>query len=229
MRLSLILLHLFTISLFSAESIVPIYMNSQFGQLAIKVRLKSNEEIKSKNVIKQKLDFSCGSAATATLFNYYLNDPLSEEEVIKGLFHFGNKKKIIKNRGFSLLDIKKLGNALGYVVKGYRTNLKGLLELNMPSIVTIVLGDYKHFVIFKGYKKNRVFLADPALGNTIVTRKKFLDMWYKNIALVIKPKRRIKKNKLALKRDDLLLLEPNYFRNILFDKNVLSFKTNYDY
>ena len=209
---------------------VPIYIGGRFGTIVVRPKVKSQEAIKSKNVVKQKLDFSCGSAATATLFNYYLDDPLSEIEIIKGLFHFGNKEKIIRDKGFSLLDIKKLSNALGYEVKGFRTDVEGLKTLKQPAIVTIVLGSYKHFVILRGIQEGRVFLADPALGNTIMPIYKFERIWYKNIAMIILPKSDQKiDNKLAISEDDLVWIKADSIRNSLFLQQVQTFKTNVDF
>ncbi len=158
-----------------------------FGSLAIRPNITSLKTIKSKNIIQQKLDFSCGSAVTATLLKYYLNLDVNEEKVINGLFNVGNLEKIMKRKGFSLLDIKKLALALGYNAKGFRTDLPGLIKLQKPAIVAITIGSYKHYVIFKGIYKGRVFLADPAFGNTVVSIKDFKKMWYKNIALIIYP------------------------------------------
>ncbi|WP_200762612.1 C39 family peptidase [Nitrosophilus alvini] len=226
------LILLFSSSVIAEESrpnSVPIYISGKFGTIVVRPKVKSATELKTKNIVKQKHDFSCGSAAVATLFKYYLNDPVTEEQVIKGLFHFGNKKKIIENRGFSLLDIKKLANALGYKVGGYKTDVEGLVTLGKPAIVTIVIGNYKHFVVFRGVHKNRVFLADPALGNTIVSVKKFEKMWYKNIALIIEPKGNRKLDKLAISDEDLVWVRSDAIRNSLFLQQIQSFKSNTEF
>ena len=174
------------------------------------------------------MDFSCGSAATATVYKYYLNDPLTENEVINGLFRFGNKRKIVENKGFSLLDIKKLSNVLGYKVNGYKLDLDSLIDLGKPAIVTITIGNYKHFVVFRGAYKGRVFLADPALGNTILQRDKFEEMWYKNIALIIEPRRK-GINRLAISNDDKRWVSSNILRTYIFNYNAQSFRTILDH
>ncbi len=192
MRYLLVLLALITISFFSEskeEKGVPVSIGgSYFGGLIIRSPVKPYYEIKNKNVIKQKLDFSCGSAAVATVLNYYLGLNITEEQVINGLFKVGNLKLIMKRRGFSLLDIKRFVTLLGYKAVGYRTNLHGLSKLKKPAIVTIILGKYKHFVVFKGLKNGRVLLADPAFGNMILPAEEFDKIWFKHIALVIYPK-----------------------------------------
>lgn len=200
---------------------VPIFISSKFGTTVIRPKVTSAKTLKSRNVVKQQMDFSCGSAAVGTIFAFYLDDPIPEEMIIKGLFHFGNKENIVKNRGFSLLDIKKLATNLGYKTAGYKTDIDGLLSLEQPAIVTITIGNYKHFVVFRGAEGNRVYLADPALGNMTVSRARFDEMWYKSIALVITPKaKRAFDNKLAITEKDHVWVKDSQTRGALYTRMV---------
>ena len=36
---------------------------------------------------------------------------------------------------------------------------------------------YRHFAVFKGVRGDRVYLADPSLGNVRMPLYRFLDMW----------------------------------------------------
>lgn len=49
------------------------------------VDILSVPEIQFDEVVKQKLDTSCGSAALATILRYYYQEPVSEEEIILGI------------------------------------------------------------------------------------------------------------------------------------------------
>jgi len=184
-------------------------------------------QIKMKNVVRQKLDFSCGSATVATIFKYYLGVDITEEQVINGLFKVGNVKKIIQRKGFSLLDIKKLAVALGYKAAGYKTDLRGLIKINKPAIVSIVIGNYKHFVIFKGYRDGKVFLADPSRGNTVMASWEFEKMWYKNIALVIFPKN--ENAKFGLSDEELSYVKSDFMRQSLYRQAIPGYKTFSDF
>ncbi len=169
----------------------------------MRVKLTPASEMRFRNIVRQHLDYSCGSAAIATLFNYYLGIKMSEKEVINRLFEVGNKEKIIRRKGFSLLDMKKLSEKMGFRAYGVKTNLQGLVKLGKPSIVTIVIGNYKHFVVFRGVYKGRVFIADPAFGQTVLDPEDFERMWYKNIALVVEPGDRKSENLLKVTDADL--------------------------
>ncbi len=180
---------LYVLGVFAEEKRMPpvFISNGTYGGVMIAPPVKPFSEVKNKNVIKQKLDFSCGSAAVATVLNYYLGLKVTEDQIINGLFKVGNLELIMKRRGFSLLDIKRFITLLGYKAVGYKTDIKHLQMLKKPAIVTIVLGKYKHYVVFKGVKDGRVLLADPAFGNMILPVEEFKNIWYRNIALVVYP------------------------------------------
>src|SRR5574338_13912 len=66
----------------------------------------SMRELKVRSVILQKYDYSCGSAAVATLLTYHYDHPLTEETAFRTMFDHGNQEKIQKE-GFSFLDMKR--------------------------------------------------------------------------------------------------------------------------
>ncbi len=223
----LALLLLFSFDVFPKEKETRI--NVKIGTIngvsvVVRPKIKPFYAYKFKNIVKQKLDFSCGSASVATLLNYFLNYPISEEKVVNGLFKVGNVKKIIQRKGFSLLDIKRYFGYIGYKAVGYKTDLKGLVSFKKPAIVTIVIGNYKHFVIFKGVYRGRVFLADPALGSMILPIEEFEKMWYKNIALVVEPKEDIG-DKLKIRKDEMVWVDSSKIREAIFYRSMPIFKS----
>ncbi|HEY5647879.1 MAG TPA: C39 family peptidase, partial [Nitrospiria bacterium] len=153
----------------------------------------SVQEIRQTNVVMQQRDYSCGSASLATLFNYFLKEEVEEREIIKTLVELNEEKgtleKVIERRGFSLLDLKHFSESKGFVTKGFRLDFEDLVGLNLPAIVPIIPNGYKHFVVFKGVRNGRVFLADPSVGNITEPIEKFKKDWYgfTNVALVIFP------------------------------------------
>lgn len=171
-------------------------------KIAVRHPVKPLSEIKDANVVKQKYDFSCGSAALATLLDYYLHENMTEHQVIQGLMQYGDAKQIQEKRAFSLLDMKRFVNVLGYKGAGYTAELEDLKTLKTPAIVPIELYGYKHFVVFKGTYKDHVFLADPFMGNISFPVSQFLTMWYQNIVFIVTNGDKTI-NALALKERDL--------------------------
>lgn len=143
-------------------------------------------ELQMNNVIKQNHDYSCGSAALATLLNYGMGENLSEKQVIHGMLRHGDIEQIKQLRAFSLYDMQRLCNVLGYEAQGYRANLDELKNPEYwPCILPISFYGYRHFVVFKGFYENHAVVADPFRGNSTYPISEFKNMWYDNIIFIV--------------------------------------------
>ncbi len=191
------------------------------GAVSVPVGVKNTviplQEFQDRYVVKQNYDYSCGSAALATLLNYYLNENLSERQVILGLMEYGNKAKIAERRAFSLLDMKKFVNKLGYEGIGYKAELQDLMALKKPCIVPIEFFGYRHFTVLKGFYNGHIFLADPFRGNTSYTLAEFQKMWYETVIFVVEPMGMPTLNSLKLKEEDLRIIEEDAIDEMVAD------------
>ncbi|MGI6395615.1 MAG: C39 family peptidase [Desulfomonilia bacterium] len=95
-------------------------------QQVMKFDVKPFTVMKDENIVKQQFDYSCGSAALATLLNYYLGEDFTEAQVIQGLMEYGDIKQLEERRAFSLLDMKRFVTVLGYQGTGYTAELDDL-------------------------------------------------------------------------------------------------------
>jgi hypothetical protein len=155
------------------------------GGMTIREEVKSVQEARQEGVTHQQLDYSCGSAALATLFNSYLHQPVEEREIIDYILKKGDLRKIMQRRAFSLLDLKRFAESRGVEAQGYRLEYQDLVELGRPALVPIVLRGYKHFVIFRGETDGRVYLADPAFGRWTASRAEFEQLWEPKVGLTV--------------------------------------------
>lgn len=114
-------------------------------------------------VVPQRFDYSCGSAALATLLTYSYDRPVSEMTVFRSMVMHGNKA-LIEKYGFSLLDMKRYLQRTGLPSGGFRAPLSKLAQVGVPAIVLINERGYHHFVVITGLEADRVLLADPAVG-----------------------------------------------------------------
>lgn len=114
-------------------------------------------------VVRQQFDYSCGSAALATLLRHHYGRPTTEGEVFRAMYEAGDKERIHES-GFSLLDMKLYLESLGYRADGFRISLEGLHEVGLPAIALIELDGYRHFVVIKGIRGDGVLVGDPAKG-----------------------------------------------------------------
>jgi uncharacterized protein len=143
---------------------------------AFNAPVKTLKELRFRRVVKQEYDFSCGSAAIATLLTYHYGRPTLEDTALQAMFAVGDKDKI-RREGFSMLDMKTYLESLGYRAEGYKVDLDKIAEVGVPGIVLIKSNGYLHFVVLKGVRGNLVLVGDSALGTKFMTREKFLDIW----------------------------------------------------
>lgn len=158
-----------------------VFISGAGGFYSLKVT--SFKEARFRTVIKQKYDYSCGSAALATLLTYHHQDPTEEEVALEAMFKGGDQEKI-RREGFSLLDMKRYLEANGYLADGYRLSLDLLAKTGYPAIALIDADGYKHFVVIKGVRRNEVLVGDPYNGIMVIPRKKFRTMWPNGIVLL---------------------------------------------
>ncbi|MEQ8490350.1 MAG: C39 family peptidase [Marinovum algicola] len=140
------------------------------------VGVTSIREARFNSVIRQAYDFSCGSAAVATLLTFHYGVETKEREVFDAMYEAGDKD-LIETAGFSLLDMKDYLNSRGFKADGYRVSLEKLGEVGIPAIVLVNVRGYLHFVVIKGIEDDRVLVGDPALGVKTYDVDEFRDMW----------------------------------------------------
>ena len=137
------------------------------------------KQLRDQYVVKQKLDYSCGAAALATLMINYFGEETSERDILDALIagltpdDLEGKKK----RGFSLLDLRRVARTKGYQAAGFKLTGEQLKQLAAPVIVFVQPFGYNHFAVLRGIDRGQVFLADPARGNLRMSMGRFLSEW----------------------------------------------------
>lgn len=151
---------------------------------AYNVRLTSLKEARFKTTLPQQYDFSCGSAATATLLTHQYGHPVSEVDVFVQMYNNGDQARIRKE-GFSLLDMRRYLRSKGYEADGFELPLDKLQQENVPAIVLLNDRGYRHFVVVKGLRDGRVLLGDPARGTRAMPRSRFEALWDNRVMFVV--------------------------------------------
>ncbi len=168
-----------TVRATSADSIDLPTAGGIFNPKVVSIR-----EARFQTVIQQRYDFSCGSAALATLLTYHYGASVSEAQVFEAMYKAGDKEKIHRE-GFSLLDMKRFLTSIGVKADGFEMTLNQVVDVGVPIIALIDVGGYKHFVVVKGIRGDEVVVGDPVQGVNIVRRGDFEAMW-NGIAFVIR-------------------------------------------
>lgn len=150
---------------------------SRIGSAPVIKQVRTFRDLRYRELIPQRYDFSCGTAALATLLQYgYGYQGVSEVELIKRMMVGVDTKQIVAN-GFSMLDMKRYVESIGLQAHGFRIESDALYRLKMPVITLMDIKGYKHFVLVKGAEAGRVFIADPALGHRVVFEDDFIKSW----------------------------------------------------
>jgi len=152
------------------------------GGLA-RLDIQNYKERKFITTVRQEYDFSCGSAAVATLLSFHYDRQTSEQDAFTAMWAVGNKKRI-RELGFSLLEMKGYLKALNYRSDGFKLTLDRIREIGVPGIALINTNGYRHFVVIKGVTSRKVIYGDPALGITSKSRKAFEKTWDGTILLI---------------------------------------------
>lgn len=157
---------------------------TSMGSGDVVMPVSSIRQVRVAGTVLQQYDFSCGSAAIATLLTHHYGTPVSESTVFESMYQHGDQQKI-KVEGFSLLDMKKYLKTLGFEADGFEQSLDKLVEARMPAIVLINDNGYHHFVVVKGLRGDRVLIGDPANGTRAVRRPDFEARWKNRLLFVI--------------------------------------------
>lgn len=154
-------------------------LRASLGGMIIRKEVKSIKDLRFRNIVRQTKDYSCGAAALATMLTYYMGRETSEEEVLRGIVKQADQKEMdkIQKTGLSLLNLKVFVESIGFQAAGYRLPPKSLEKVGRPAIALIQYKGYTHFVVVKGASDEKVFIADPVLGNLERNLSEFSHMW----------------------------------------------------
>lgn len=131
-------------------------------------------------VVRQFDERDCGAACFAMICkNYGLKLSLSiARELTKTDLNGTNIYGLIKAS-------EKIGFNADALVGNYSELIKGIdeKEIQYPFIAHIINNQFEHFVVVYSIKKDRVVVADPAVGIVKYKTKDFIDVWTGKIVI----------------------------------------------
>jgi len=134
--------------------------------------VKSVYDLRWEHVVRQHLEIGCGAAALATILSYHFDFPATEQEMADALWADATRGKPAQAQqqtqhlGFSLGNIQRVAEQGGLTSAGFAVEAKNLDQLKIPAISQLTIKGYPHFVVIRGTQNGRVYIADPAFGNT---------------------------------------------------------------
>lgn len=132
------------------------------------------KKVKTPTVLQMEI-VECGAACLTMILSYYGKIiPLERMRVECGVSRDGVKAS----------NIVLAGERLGLISKAYRKEPDQLRSMKPPMIIH---WNFNHFVVLEGFKKDKVYLNDPAIGHVIVPFSEF-DESFTGIVLTFEPK-----------------------------------------
>ncbi|MGV2393915.1 UNVERIFIED_CONTAM: cysteine peptidase family C39 domain-containing protein [Campylobacter lari] len=183
--------------------IQPLFLKAEFI-------VKSYQEIKNENVIRQTYEESCGASSLATLINILDDKKFTELDLLKIM-----SNQELYTDMVSFADLSDAVKKLGYESNSYQINRDNLNKLiNIPMLVKIENDPrFPHFVVIINYKGGYLQVFDPSYGEYISSKSQFFSVWDRynkgGYALIVAPKKELKKFKLNIPK--YLFFEINHF------------------
>lgn len=146
------------------------------GGAALRTPVVSLAARKFETVVRQQYDFSCGSAAVATLLTHHYGIETSETDAFQAMWDVGDQDRI-RELGFSLLEMKRYLESLDLIADGFKLSLDRVKEIGVPGIALIEVRGYRHFVVIKGVTDRTVLVGDPSVGLVSRDRRTFEKQW----------------------------------------------------
>lgn len=134
--------------------------------------IKTWKDLRDVGVEKQDLDYSCGSAATATILRYFYGREVYEQDVLDEVTRIGDDGTA------SFADLQQAVKKFGFKAIGLSTNFEKLKTIKIPALVYLRYRDRDHFSVIRGINEQGVvWLGDPSWGNRLFSEQQFRAMW----------------------------------------------------
>ena len=124
--------------------------------------------------VLQMENTECGAASLSIVLQHYGRYvPLTQLRELCG----------VSRDGSDAANLILAARSLGLDAKGFKKSIAALEKVKPPAIL---FWEFNHFLVFEGFRGNRVALNDPALGPRTVNREEF-DRSYTGIVLTLEP------------------------------------------
>ncbi|MBF2755343.1 MAG: hypothetical protein ISN29_08815 [Gammaproteobacteria bacterium AqS3] len=152
-------------------------------------KIRTWNDLRSDRVELQQHDYSCGSAAVATVLREFYGVQTSETEILD---------RIGKPFAATYADLVHAAETYGFKAFGYRMPLSDLLKLKIPAIVHLHHFGRGHFSVVRGVRPSDglIALADPSWGNLRLLPHQLMRMWdvegkgWGRVLIIVPPDRR---------------------------------------
>ncbi len=158
--------------------------------------------MKKNLIVIQEYAKECGSACLLSIIRYF-----------GGNVSMNYLVDITKtdNKGTNFYNLEVASKKVGLRAKSYKVSeIEQLFLIKEPFITQIIVDGFTHFVVVYKTTTNKVILMDPSNGKTVMSVKKFLEIWSGYVMLFEKEKELpTQKEKSYLKKIIVRVLKEN--------------------
>ena len=159
-----------------AISCFPQYLNAgahlNYPSAVGSLPITTWKQLRDADVEKQDLDYSCGSAATATILRSFYGREVYEKEILDEVTRIGDDGTA------SFSDLQQAVKKFGFKAVGISTNFEKLRTIKIPAIAYLRYRNKDHFSVIRGINQQGVvWLGDPSWGNRKFTEQQFKTLW----------------------------------------------------
>lgn len=134
--------------------------------------IKTWKQLRDADLEKQDLDYSCGSAATATILRSFYGSEVFEKDILDEV------KRVGDDGAASFADLQQAVKKFGYKAIWISANFEKLKTIKIPALVYLKYRGEDHFSVVRGINEEAVvWLGDPSWGNRKFTEQQFKAMW----------------------------------------------------
>ena len=134
--------------------------------------VKTWKQLRDADLEKQDLDYSCGSAATATILRSFYGSEVYEKDILTEVTRIGDDGTA------SFSDLQQAVTKFGFKAVGISANFEKLKTIKIPAVAYLRYRDKDHFSVIRGINKQGVvWLGDPSWGNRKFSEQQFKAMW----------------------------------------------------
>ena len=134
------------------------------------------QELRFAETVRQGYDFSCGSAAIATLLTFHYERPTTEIQVFEKMWNQGDRGKI-QEHGFSMLDMKRYLESEGMAADGFQIPASRIARIGVAGLILLDKLETPHFVVVIGESNGELLVSDPARGIWNISTEEVEQLW----------------------------------------------------
>lgn len=162
--------------------------------LDAKFAVRSYQELRSSEVVRQSHEESCGAASLATLINLLDFKILTEVEVVNLMSDNQEQNTDM----VSFFELQNTALKLLYESKGYQIDRAIFEKITIPILVKIEDDPrFPHFVVVINHRGDFVTIFDPSYGKYVSSKDQFYNLWDRHkkggYALILAPKNNIQR------------------------------------